>query len=414
MIAHTESGMFANKLTDKEVNHYRDCFINGLITVEQIVKETGIHPNTVSALLRNKLHTDETYQKALDKVINTDLIQFSLPVRPKYEKELRNILTDYSVPVEERHKIIKERLCDLTYNTQTATFIVDDEGNKHLLIIENKITTSFGYLLPPGKYKIELILEADKRLFTRFVYEPEDRYRIIKTRQSNDYWVTCDGRVVLIRRGVFAGQSLNRKGYLKVNIFNKETGLKQSITVHRLVAEGFVPNPLFKPQVNHKDGIKINNDYTNLEWVTNQENQDHAWKTGLNVVTYDENASAAKLTNAEVREIRLLFLNKEKTPKQLSELYGVSTTAIFYIVMYKSYPNATDPNEIPPYVPIPKSEMKGEKSINAVFSDSEVREMRKLYKEGKCTVNELARKHNVHRKTIYSMLIGKTYRNVTD
>ena len=69
---------------------------------------------------------------------------------------------------------------------------------------------------------------------------------------------------------------LNRKGYVKCHFFNK------LVSVHRLVAEAFISNPENKPQVNHKDGNKLNNCFNNLEWATNSENQIHANASGLN------------------------------------------------------------------------------------------------------------------------------------
>lgn len=69
------------------------------------------------------------------------------------------------------------------------------------------------------------------------------------------------------------------KGYLRVAIW--KNGKQHTYKVHRLVADAFIPNPENKPQVNHIDGNKQNNNVENLEWCTNQENQIHSWKSGL-------------------------------------------------------------------------------------------------------------------------------------
>lgn len=80
-------------------------------------------------------------------------------------------------------------------------------------------------------------------------------------------------------------QQTTYKGYKAVTLGNKSLNNKKTFPVHRLVAKAFIGNPNNKPQVNHKDGNKENNNVCNLEWCDNSENQIHAYKIGLNKVT---------------------------------------------------------------------------------------------------------------------------------
>lgn len=71
--------------------------------------------------------------------------------------------------------------------------------------------------------------------------------------------------------------SSNGYCYFKAWINNKS----KHISLHRALAKTFIPNPLNKPYINHKDGNKANNSLSNLEWVTPKENSVHAWNMGL-------------------------------------------------------------------------------------------------------------------------------------
>ena len=73
---------------------------------------------------------------------------------------------------------------------------------------------------------------------------------------------------------------IQNSGYEQIKI--NYQGLHIHRSIHRLVAEAFIPNPLNKKYVNHIDGNKLNNTVDNLEWCTNSENILHARKTGLN------------------------------------------------------------------------------------------------------------------------------------
>ena len=90
--------------------------------------------------------------------------------------------------------------------------------------------------------------------------------------------VCIDGRVF---------RKTKKYGFIEVNGRKKSTGYTSTyfkgkeISTHRLVAWFFVPNMKAKPEINHRDGNKLNNSAMNLEWCNRSENMKHAYRMGL-------------------------------------------------------------------------------------------------------------------------------------
>ena len=105
-------------------------------------------------------------------------------------------------------------------------------------------------------------------------------------------------------------------------------GSSISKSVHRLVAEAFVPNPNGFPEVNHIDGDKKNNCASNLEWVTHSENIKHALETGLIA------DCAKKATPDIVRAIRAEYIpnDRKHSTTAIAKKYGLSAGYVWKIV----------------------------------------------------------------------------------
>lgn len=88
------------------------------------------------------------------------------------------------------------------------------------------------------------------------------------------YEVTTEGDV-FNNKGQKLKQEKTRNGYLRVSLSNNTIKHKR-ISVHRLVAEAFIPNPDNLPQVDHKNEVKTDNNVSNLRWSTPLENLLHS------------------------------------------------------------------------------------------------------------------------------------------
>ena len=168
--------------------------------------------------------------------------------------------------------------------------------------------------------------------------------RIKKINGTDNYWITSDGRVLSNNRHArykkrrWKTQRLQNSGYPVVDIVIN--GKQKTRTVHRLVAEAFIPNPEKLQQVNHIDGNKQNNKVSNLEWCTASRNIQHSYDIGkrkkgapqlvpyhgLPLTEKSKTKIAKKKTKISInkaKEIREHIINKTMTYAQIREKYKV-------------------------------------------------------------------------------------------
>lgn len=152
------------------------------------------------------------------------------------------------------------------------------------------------------------------------------------------YMVSRTGCVVSFARATprFLSAQKANSGYLRVQLWKK--GICSVRSVHDLVLSAFVSE---RPQglvCNHKDGNKLNNIVSNLEWVTRSENVRHSLDTlgnrhgNFSHHVRGEDHHSAKLTEEDVVDIRNLYVPHSFGIRRIAKMYGVRPYTVYLIV----------------------------------------------------------------------------------
>ena len=121
----------------------------------------------------------------------------------------------------------------------------------------------------------------------------------------------------------------NKQGYPHVNLY-KNNKKSKSLSVHRIVAIHFIPNPNNYPVINHRNGIKTDNRVENLEWCTQQNNIQQSFKNGQQKPTWTNKKGKDCPNSIKVNQYDLQdnFIKKWNCLKEVERELNIYATGI--------------------------------------------------------------------------------------
>jgi hypothetical protein len=157
--------------------------------------------------------------------------------------------------------------------------------------------------------------------------------------EYEDYQVSNFGNVVSFKNKKYENGfpmkvQEDRAGYIKIIVW--KNGKQKTLKLHRIVCELFNDEaPEGKEYVNHIDGNKNNNHYSNLEWTSSSENTLHAYKNGLKNHSRNKRAIIQKSLMGEIINIYLSV--SEGAIAVGGNTYGISMACKNKFKSYKGY-----------------------------------------------------------------------------
>lgn len=197
----------------------------------------------------------------------------------------------------------------------------------------------------------------------------------------------------------------DKDGYLMVSI---SVGINRvTCSIHRLVAMTFIPNPEHKPEVNHIDGNKQNNDVSNLEWVTRKENMDHAIRTGLtNPIGEANNASI--YTEKQIREACELMQDPKNKPRDIARMTKISRATLYQIRKGNEWTHISKDYKFPEI-----NYRFGTNNVNSRYYDDQIHKVCELLEQGMYP-KEIAKLTMVSADNIQKIKKKEIWRQISD
>lgn len=153
--------------------------------------------------------------------------------------------------------------------------------------------------------------------------------------ELTNYMISTLGKVYNIDTGKELKTTINNStGYVGVQLHHNRKSYYR--LVHILVATAFIPNYDNKRTVNHKNGIKTDNYVNNLEWATDLENIQHAWKNNMCTTRSGEDCNFAYYCESDIHKV-CNFLENKMSIKDIEIQTGVSYHTIRDILFYGTW-----------------------------------------------------------------------------
>ena len=200
--------------------------------------------------------------------------------------------------------------------------------------------------------------------------------------KSKDRMVTRGSGLMKIKGRLF--RYVIDNGYKRVSLSGYGKSRKEYI--HRIICFAFIPNPDSKPEVNHKNGIKLDSRLMNLEWVTKTENLQHSYDTGLHPPK-----GPGLISGDNLRKFKSMFKDK-KTAKEISEYFGLDLSSVYKLRKRYGIPKAS--------------------FASRSLTDCQVREIRKMHENKRHGYSHTANKFGVIPEVVSQIIRMKSYKDV--